>query len=120
VLIELHETSQVSGEHRRRWFTDGSFDLIVWYDEDDRVHGFQLCYGKPDREHAVTWRRRGGYSHTSVDDGEGRPGKSKASPVLLPDGVFEKEAVVRSFRAAAAGLDPALADLVVRRLEDCP
>jgi len=37
----------VRDDYDRRWISDDYFDLIVWYDRKDMVHGFQLCYGKP-------------------------------------------------------------------------
>jgi hypothetical protein len=42
---------------------DDYFDLIVWYEPDGGVHGFQLCYDKPGRERALTWTLVDGFRH---------------------------------------------------------
>ena len=46
---------QVPGDPKRRWFTSPRIDLFVWLDEHDSPSGFQLCYDKESREHALTW-----------------------------------------------------------------
>ena len=43
----------VAGDRDRRWIADEYFDLIVWYEDDQTIHGFQLCYDKPGRERAL-------------------------------------------------------------------
>ena len=38
---------------------DSSMDLIVWYAEDrERIVGFQLCYGKGEKEKAIAQYER--------------------------------------------------------------
>jgi len=34
MLSEIEHTRQIPNEGYRRWFTDESFDLIVWYMND--------------------------------------------------------------------------------------
>ena len=50
VLIELKGVQQIADERRRRWFSSTDMDLIVWYDEDDSIAGFELYYDKNIRE----------------------------------------------------------------------
>lgn len=118
MLVEIKAVRQVPGEGRRRWFTDSQFDLIVWY-QGDGISGFQLCYGKPRNEHALTWRRPDRYSHTRVDDGEGSWG-AKRTPVLVQDGLFQPDAIARQFKAASTDMDPGVSELVCRCLAEYP
>jgi hypothetical protein len=115
MLAEIADARQVPGEGRRRWFTDDSFDLIVWLDDGGGVNGFQLCYDKFHKERALTWLKGEGYRHERVDDGE-PPGHAKMTPILLPDGEFACREVAERFRAAAAEIDPGLRDFVVEKL----
>jgi len=95
-------------------------DLIVWLGDDGSILGFQLAYDKLHSEHALTWKRRSGFRHESVDDGEGRPGKYKATPILIADGVFAAPKVAQCFKDRAAGLDQRVADFVYAKLIDYP
>ena len=80
MLKEYLQVRQIEGESKRRWFSDDYFDLIVWFDEQDEITGFQLCYDIHHVQRAVTWQKDSGFSHHKIDDGENRPGKAKASP----------------------------------------
>ena len=51
---------QLQGEPARRWFTSPEIDLYVWLGEDGSPTGFQLCYDKQAREHALTWTQASG------------------------------------------------------------
>ena len=42
MLTEIKGTRQIPGEGRRRWFRDDELDLIVWYEENGAIAGFQL------------------------------------------------------------------------------
>lgn len=99
MLREMPHVLQVAGEPRRRWFQSIALDLIVWYDNQDRPTGFQLCYdrGKPLAERALTWNAPASYRHLAVDDGEGRPFRHKATPILVPDGTFDTATVCEAF-----------------------
>jgi hypothetical protein len=70
----------VAGDRDRRWIADEYFDLIVWYEDDQTIHGFQLCYDKPGRERALTWTRAGGFQHTAIDSGESGRRQPHADP----------------------------------------
>ena len=109
MLEEKTGVRQIEGEGFRRWFSDSYFDLIVWYLDESQAEivGFQLCYDKPGSERAVTWRKNEGFSHNRIDDGE-RPFSSKMSPVLVADGVFDRDGILERFAEAAHNIDPDL------------
>lgn len=101
----------------RRWFSDAVLELIVWYSPAGAVRGFQLCYDRDGRERAFTWHVDAGMAHTAVDDGEDSPLRND-SPILVPDGVPRTDWALEQFEARSARLDPALASLVARKLDE--
>jgi hypothetical protein len=120
MLREIPHVQQIDGEPRRRWLQSVDFDLIVWYDKQDRASGFQLCYdrSKPRSEHALTWNTPARYRHTAVDDGEGRSFRPKGSPILVPDGTFDAPKVRDAFVGESAELASDIVGLVVAKLSD--
>jgi hypothetical protein len=120
MLHEVRNVRQIPGEGKRRWFSDQYFDLIVWYEKDGSLLGFQLCYDKFHKERAVTWRRGIGFSHEKVDDGEGVPGQHKSTPILVPDGLFDAAAITERFRQESGTLDPDISTLVIETLKLYP
>jgi hypothetical protein len=119
MLSEIRNARQVAGEGFRRWFTDEYFDLIVWYGEDRRLVGFQLCYDKQDRERALTWTREHGFQHNRIDSGE-VPGHSKMTPIIIADGAFSRDPVAERFRRASAHIDPEIASFVFDTVKGFP
>ena len=115
MLKELKDVAQIPGEARRRWFADDFFDLIVWYDENDNVSGFQLCYDKEEDEHALTWQRKSSYTHHRVDDGESKPHR-KATPILIADGMFNHKAVADRFNQESKNIERTLAEFVLEKI----
>ena len=114
MLVEASSQTVVDG-HTRQWFADDFFDLYVWFDSSSKVEHFQLCYGKPRDEHALTWSAAG-VSHHRVDDGEENPAKNR-TPILLAAGPVEWGELRRLFVAAASELDPSLSEFVAARLD---
>ena len=53
-MFDKAEKRSVPGDYDRKWLSDDHFDLIVWYTSNDKIYGFQLCYGKPRFERALT------------------------------------------------------------------
>lgn len=119
MLREIPNARQVPGEAHRRWFSGSEFDLLVWSGQD-RITGFQLCYGKPRAQHALTWHEGKGFLHTAVDDGETRSGKHKGAPLLVLDGAFDANAVLTRFLAHSSAIDPAIAGFVADKLREAP
>jgi hypothetical protein len=107
----------VHGDYDRRWISDDYFDLIVWYNRKDVVHGFQLCYGKPQWERALTWMSHRGFSHTEVESGEELPTANR-TPILVPDRSFPANKVRLEFQRRSAGLPNDLRDLVLGKIAE--
>jgi len=101
----------------RRWISDDYFDLIVWYESQDTIHGFQLCYDKPHCERALTWTRTRGYLHTGIDSGESKPTANR-TPILVADGAFPAEQVRREFIVRGNLLPAEIRELVLERIKD--
>lgn len=119
MLKEIPETRQIEGEPRRRWFADEEFDLIIWYSARDEVEGIQLCYReKGSVERALTWLKGKGFSHNKIDDGEGMPERHKMTPILVPDGVWDRNMVLEHFEVAGAGLEQEIRELVAGVLKE--
>jgi len=95
---------QLSGEPSRRWFTSPDIDLYVWLGDDGSPTGFQLCYDKQGREHALTWTEANGYSHMAVDGGESRPGRYKGTPILVANGVIDVDSILARLREEGAAI----------------
>ena len=110
--------SQKKGEPHRRWFADEFFDLLVWEDENGEIAGFQLSYDKNRDQHTLTWEKQTGYHHYKVDDGESRPGKFKASPILFADGVFEYDKISERFKINSQEIDKIVSSFVYHKLKN--
>ena len=121
MLKELVHVRQRAGEGFRRWFRDADFDLIVFYPSqgEEEILGFQLCYRKKptEDERVFSWYKTGGYAHTQVDSGESEPLHYKKSPVLVADGVFAAETVLKKFLIAAENLPPRITEEVKTRIQ---
>lgn len=120
MLREYDHVRQVDGEGKRRWFSDEFFDLIVWSDDAGALMGFQLCYDAEHDQRALTWRKAFGYTHHRIDDGEHRPGKVKATPVLVADGIFDQGTIATKFASASTAISPQIARFVLNKLLEYP
>jgi hypothetical protein len=118
-MLSHAEKASVHGDYDRRWLSGDYFDLIVWYRPNETVHGFQLCYGKPRRERALTWIDGRGFSHNKIDTGEGDPTRNR-TPILVPDGSFPKAEVKREFARRSAKLPKRLRKLVASKISQFP
>jgi len=118
MLSEIPHIKAIQDEPRRRWFADEEFDLIVWYEADELVVGFQLCYDKQKNQRAFTWRAPGYSRHDRVDDGENNPGRYKATPILVSDGAFAAADVAERFKAAGSDIDGSISSLVIQKILD--
>jgi hypothetical protein len=120
MLKELCGVRQIPGEGFRRWFRNETFDLIVFYPSrsQEEITGFQLCYrtSADEGERVFSWYKTGGYAHHGIDDGETEPLRSKMSPVLTADGVFDSHTVLGEFLCAAADLEPRIIREVKARI----
>lgn len=112
MMIETKNVRQIDGEPLRRWFWSDYFDLIAWFNADNDIIGFQLCYDKNKKQRVLTWQKDAGYSHDYIDDGEESPGKHKSTPVLVADGIFQKEKIAAQFKEESHNIDGQIADCV--------
>jgi hypothetical protein len=115
MLKEIPNVKQPEPDSTRRWFTDSFFDLIVWYDLQQRMTGFQLCYDKGANEHAFTWKKNEGFSHHCIDDGE-VTGRSKMTPILVQDGAFDRKTVADRFLNESGSLESEIRELVYGKI----
>ena len=120
-LIETKNVQQTSAEHRRRWFSSADIDLIVWYDEEDSLIGFELYYDKNISEHVFIWRADGGFDHLAVDDGEQKSVLNyKEAPILIPDGHIDPNRIRTLFERSCENLPAEVVTLVRRKLVQHP
>ncbi|QQO10898.1 hypothetical protein [Breznakiella homolactica] len=91
MLKEFKDISQPEKKYKRKWYNDEEFELIIWYEENE-ICGFQLCYEDHTEKKAITYTN-GKYSHDKIDEG----GKWNETPILLKDGRFEKERIIKEF-----------------------
>ena len=117
MLKEIKHISQIPGEKKRRWFTSKYFDLFVFYENGEIVE-FQLSYNKSENEKIILWSKKEGFSHQGVDQGE-HPGKVKRSPIIVPDGIFQKTLVLEKFIKESQDIDRDVANFVIQKLELC-
>ncbi|MEJ5285315.1 MAG: hypothetical protein WHS77_09745 [Brevinematales bacterium] len=114
MLKEIKNVSQIPGEKKRRWFSSPDFDLFVFFENDEIVE-FQLSYNKKDKEKIVIWSKEVGFSHQAVDEGD-HPGKIKRSPIIVPDGIFNKKEVLEDFIKESKNIDKKIANFVSEKL----
>ena len=112
----MRNVRQDSSDYVRRWFFDDHFDLIAFYNPDGTIHGFQLCYDKPDDEKALTWYSDRGLSHHAVDTGEQTPWVNRSPMFAMTDGRARMPQLLAAFSEADAGVPDQLASLVVEKI----
>ena len=116
MLKEL-SVGQRSDPPGRRWFTDDDFDLIVWFNDQGGLDGFQLCYDRRRNERVLTWTEDVGYRHDRLDDGEGNPTKNR-SPMLVSDGVFPAATVLERFEKSSLDIEAHIRLFVAQKLRE--
>ena len=118
MLHEVQDVRQIPGDFRRRWFCDDHFDLIIWFDHEDGIYGFQLCYDRHYKPRALTWTKDKGYRHDGIDNGENKTGTHKSSPILVHDGSFDARTVGDGLELAGKNLPADIIGLVLRRVRE--
>ena len=117
MLREIANVKQIKNEPRRRWFSSPTLDLFIWYDDDDAIIQFQICYDKGTAERALTWHFEKGLLHHSVDDGESRTFRMKGSPILVSDGEFDPEIIMSKFREIAGDIDYSTVNFILDNIQ---
>jgi hypothetical protein len=117
MIKEQENVSQHEGEHRRRWFYSPEMDLTLWVEDDGSPYGFQLSYSvSPSERKLLTWLPEQGFTHETLDEGEGRPFRYKMTPVAVPDGVFEQDLALARFLEEASDIDPEVRGFVAAKI----
>lgn len=114
-MLTSSPKKKVRGDRDRSWMSDDYFDLIVWYYPDGSIYGFQLCYGKPRWERALTWTEAEGFAHTEIDTGEDQATRNR-TPILVAGDSFPVAEVRAEFRRRSTALPVPLRRLVERRI----
>ena len=114
-VLAREKKAAVRGDFKRSWMADDYFDLIVWYEPGNAIHGFQLCYGKPQSEHALTWLKGRGFSHHEIDSGEDAA-EWNLSPILVQDGNFPAAEVTSEFQRRSIQLPKSLRNFIASKL----
>jgi hypothetical protein len=117
-MLREIQARQLPGEPPRRWFTSPDIDLFVWLGADGAPTGFQLCYDKQRREHALTWTQAAGFTHMGVDGGESRPGRYKGTPILVANGAIDFDAILEQLRSQASAIPFPFLELVETKVGD--
>ncbi len=116
MLREFKHVKQEPGPGKRRWWGGDGLELTAWFDDEEQLTGFQLCY----RDRALTWNTNGYWSHVTVGNGinedAGRVGYSVA--VLQVNGapLRPPKQLVAQFEQASSTLADALRDTVSRTI----
>lgn len=112
MLREIRSVRQEKGANLKRWFQDDYFNLITW-SQDGRVISFELSYDRYGEPHLLRWRDGEGYLHSSVDEGEGRPGRPKMSPIPDAPKRALPQDLPSSFEERSVKIDPEISRLVI-------
>jgi hypothetical protein len=109
--------AQKEEKYHRRWFEDDFFELIVWYDSNNEIYGFQLCYPRYRDERALTWNRDNGFAHEKIDDSRVF-GSMPASAILVPDGIFPADIVYLEFKKRSEKIDPEVVHFILGKIQE--
>jgi len=115
-MEELKNVYQKRDDSIRRWFRDNYFDLIIWYDENKVIVGFQLCYDVQNYERAITFSQ-GKFSHNKIDQGNESPKKNR-TPILVADGYFDDSIVLPKFIEATKNLEFEIVNYVIAKIQE--
>ncbi len=117
MLREINTHRSKDNELSRRWFTDDMMDLFVWINEEGVISKFQLSYDNNYSKHALTWGERSGFQHNKIDDGEGRAGKHKSTPILVPDGEINSGLILQIFKTNSKDIDINIHEFILKKIQ---
>lgn len=107
---------QKKGESNLRWFRDNYFDLFIWYDDFLSIISFHIYYDIYHDQKALFWDISSGFSHHIVDDGI-RPGKNKATPIVIKDGTLNRDELLEKFKERSGNIENELSSFIVDKIE---
>jgi len=112
-FTEIQFVSQVPGEPHKRWFQSDYFDLFVWYNKDDSLWGFRLCYDRGYGEHSLTWKSdTGSVSHHSIEPSRPAFNQHPSTPMLGEAGQKVPAEVLERFNREGTTLPDDLRPLI--------
>ena len=117
MLSEVIKVKQLDGEPRRRWFAAPDMDVFVWFNDDEDIIQFQICYDKGPDEQALTWHFEQGISHKSVDDGENRSFRMKSTPIMDNESEYDLQRIVQDFESRAGDIDHKTVSFILEHLQ---
>ncbi len=115
MLREILSSRKIINGQSRRWFTNEMFDLFIFFNNENMLVQFQLCYDKQDNEHVISWSERSGYAHNRIDTGRDIPGRA-GSPLFVSNGSCDIETLKKAFIESSLNLDNSLFDQIYRKL----
>jgi hypothetical protein len=122
MLKEFERIRQREGEGFRRFFTDGYFELMVWYGDDRKaITGFQLAYDVKGRERVVTYKVDEGRVMRSHHYNTGNSFElhgSAWSSILAGDPGTLEPMIYDRFLIAARHIEPEILEYVKDHLKD--
>jgi len=104
MLQELPNVRQIKGEGLRRWFISDNLELILWYDDEKKLEGFQICYDKLAGTRTLTWKM------INTPDGGHKS-------ILISDGSYNKTRVYSLVEKDSETLDEDLRGFILKRLK---
>ena len=104
MLKELTDVRQINGEGVRRWFIDDDLELILWYDLDRKLEGFQICYDKLAGTRTITWKKVS-------------PASGETKSILVSDGPYNKDRLLALMERSSENLDGNLRSFILKRIE---
>ena len=117
MLREVSHVSRPPREGLRRCFADEQMHLLVWYEDDGKIHGFELSYESAKGPRAVRWLPGDGFLHACVEEGDPHPFLD-ASAILISCNEPVSGDLPARFRAASETVPTAEREFVAAKLSE--
>jgi len=113
----LHDAPirKVDGDLPRKWMMDRDLELILWYQTEGGIAGFELIHSDNIRRHSLRWLPAQGFQYACIDEGEQSP-EANRTPILCSGPAFPKAQVLALFSERSATLPPEIRDFVLEKL----
>jgi len=110
-MYEIKQVTQDSKDNIRRHFANKFFDLYIWVSKvNNEIVSFQLCYDIYYNEKNLLWDKGKGYGHKNVHT------KWMQTPILTPDGIFDKERISDKFKEESIEIDKKISSFIYKKL----
>jgi len=114
MLREYDRVRQEQGGFRRL-FLDERVALYVWYEfHGGEPIGFQLTYLSGDEQKALSWSRKEGFLHATVDGWDSS--HFNETPILVQDGAFDRESLFGYLESSLAETENEVRELVMGKI----